>query len=582
MTRNHPRTCPGCRTRPVATSRSDVCYDCMPDGPHIPPPCRNCGSDRDYYSSGLCRLCHPFAPQPPGSCRDCHAWGVTRRGNWLCRGCTSWRARPEHYPVANCPLCGHHRPTKPGGTCRLCWRQTVAERIRRHAKYFPAAEANRHGQQLYFDLPTRNHRAAGPRSTAAVTLAQPVPVEHRQTVLFDLPRDLAAGLRRSFPEPPDLGAAAFLDDFVLQWAAQHGWTKSPTNRVRQGIRILLGTQDTPGAPIRAQDVQALSAIKLPALQISRVLAAVGLLDDDLVSTVVPWFDRKAAGLPVPMAEELRTWFVIMLNGSGTPPRSRPRDHKTIRLLLLWSLPALQKWAAMGHMTLREITREHVLDVLPASGSDRSHQSQGLRSLFRILKARKVVFANPTARLRTLRAERRDPLPLAPVVVRERLDSSHPTAALVSALLVFHALMPGQIRDLHLADIRDGRLHLDERDIPLARPVQQRLTAYLAHRQRRWPHTLNPHLIINLQTAPRTDPVGPMWFHRLLGMTPRLLREDRILDEVRATDGDLRRVCDLFDMSIYGAVRYTSSLENPEVRRLFERDTAQHQPSSRTQ
>lgn len=375
--------------------------------------------------------------------------------------------------------------------------------------------------------------------------------------------------------------AAFLDHYVREWAAERGWAKNPTLRVRQAMRILLGTQDTPGAPIRASDVQALSAIGLPAVQISRILTAVDLLQDDRVPAIVPWFDRKTADLPALMAGELRMWFDIMLNGSITPPRRRPRDEKTARLLLLHSLPAVRKWAAAGHTSLREITREHVLDALPESGTARSHQSQGLRSVFRILKARRTVFSNPTARIRTEQAERRDPLPLAPAAVRQSIDNGHPASALVAALLAFHGLMPGQIRQLQLTDIQDSRLHLDDRTVPLAHPVRQRLTAYLDYRQHRWPRTVNPHLLINLQTARHTQAVGPMWFHRILDLTPRQLREDRILDEVLATNGDLRRACDLFGMTVHGLTRYTGSLENPEMRRLIELEPAPHRPSSRT-
>jgi hypothetical protein len=40
---------------------------------------------------------------------------------------------------------------------------------------------------------------------------------------------------------------------------------------------------------------------------------------------------------------------------------------------------------------------------------------------------------------------------------------------------------------------------------------------------------------------------------------------RILDEVRATGGDARRICALFGMSVKGAARYTSTVEHPGLR-----------------
>ncbi len=59
------------------------------------------------------------------------------------------------------------------------------------------------------------------------------------------------------------------------------------------------------------------------------------------------------------------------------------------------MPALRAWAEAGNMSLREITREHVHQELPRQGSDRALVGQALRSLFRVLKVRRMVFANPT-------------------------------------------------------------------------------------------------------------------------------------------------------------------------------------------
>lgn len=312
---------------------------------------------------------------------------------------------------------------------------------------------------------------------------------------------------------------------------------------------------------------------------TEILSAADLLEDDLVPAVVPWFHRKTACLPDPMTKELEIWFDVMLHGSSTPPRRTPRSPTTTRLGLSWALPALKQWADDGHTSLREITKKHVEDVLPDSGTPRAHRIQGLRSIFCLLKGRRVLFANPTDRIRVGRAEYRDPLPLAPALVRQRLGSDNPAAALVAALLAFHALMPGQVRRLLLTNLRDGTLHIDDRVIPLAQPVRERLVTYLDHRQQRWPRTTNPYLLINQHTAGRAEASGPVWFHRLLGMTPRHLREDRILDEVLATGGNLRQVCDLFGISIHGAARYTGSLDHPALRHLFERAVVRHHPGS---
>ena len=114
------------------------------------------------------------------------------------------------------------------------------------------------------------------------------------------------------------------------------------------------------------------------------------------------------------------------------------------------------------------------------------------------------------------------------------------------------------------DIRDGRLHFDDRTILLAEPVRVRLTAYLNYRNQRWPHTANPHLFIHYRTALGTKPVGNRWPGLILGTAARDIRTDRILDEVRATGGDIRRICDLFGMTPHGAQRYIATLEHPDL------------------
>lgn len=87
-------------------------------------------------------------------------------------------------------------------------------------------------------------------------------------------------------------------------------------------------------------------------------------------------------------------------------------------------------------------------------------------------------------------------PLDPALIRAKLDSPNPAVALAVALVAFHGLTGKQVRELRLTEIVDGRLHLDGRDIPLAAPVRSRLRAWLDHRNRTWPATANPHLLIN--------------------------------------------------------------------------------------
>lgn len=538
------------------------CYPCWPGGPVTPPPCIKCGSTTLYYSAGMCQRCHRLAPHVVGSCLDCSCWGVTRTSKWLCEGCRAWRRR---FPIAaRCSSCRRTIAVNADGFCRLCWRQSVGERP--HGSGLGVLEANQHGQQLFFADWFRQKRPSPAPSSAPRRSHHQYPVTHHQLSLIEVPRDLARGQRCGFSDPPDPPLAELLDQAALEHARTHGWSKTRRNDARKGIRILLSLQDTPGARIKASEVAWLDQISLAQQPILDILTTAGMLDDDRQPALLPWFARHLEGLPDPMVGELRVWFDVLRLGSTTPPRSRPRSATTVRLRVHYAMPAVRAWAAAGHNSLREITRDHIQRELPAEGSDRALVGQALRSLFTVLKARRLVFTNPTTHIRTGRPETRDPLPMPVSVLREALHSEQPARAALAALVGFHALRNGQLRGLLLADVRDGRLHLPERTILLASPVRERLAAWLDHRTQRWWHTINPHLFINAYTAVRTSHVSHLWINQTLGVSAQAIREDRILNEAIATGGDIRRLCDLFGLSVKAAERYTNTLNHPALDR----------------
>jgi hypothetical protein len=66
-------------------------------------------------------------------------------------------------------------------------------------------------------------------------------------------------------------------------------------------------------------------------------------------------------------------------------------------------------------------------------------------------------------------------------VREAIHTGQPAPAAHARLVAFHALRSSQLASPGLSDVRDGRLHLDGRIIPLAGLIRDRLTAWLAER-----------------------------------------------------------------------------------------------------
>lgn len=548
--------CQVCGTRPAAMPGLAYCFDCWPGGPVTPPPCRRCGSTVDYYSAGLCARCHLRAPQRVESCRDCLAWGATRTHKWLCKGCEYWRSI---HRVGDCPICGRQVPIHPDGACRLCRRQR--SRILAQGRRVTLAEANRYGQQLFFaGMSKAARRSRPPHREPPTSVCAIRPVAYRQGVLFTAAWDPQAVFRPGFPPPRDPQLAAALHAFVADHARRFGWGRYSTESNQRGVRILLGVQDTPGAPIRRSDVMLLSEIGISAKAVGDVLEEAGMIEEDRVPPVVRWFEAKISGLPDDMRRELTVWFDAKRVGRTSPPRFQPRADGTTKAQLAFAMPALTIWAA-SHGSLREISRDDVYAVLPVSGSSRATMLQGLRSIFRVLKALQLVFVNPTTHMSVPKVQMAAPAPIDLSLLRQALSSADPARAALAGLLGFHALRARQLRLLRLGDLRGGRLFLESHVVVLADPVRQRLDAYLDQRMADFPNSVNPHLFIHYRNAMDTRPVTQSWLRKKLQMSPLAIRQDRILDEAHATAGDVRQVCDLFGVSVATALRYTATVDH---------------------
>ncbi len=554
-----PRTCDACGLKPVATKQHRVCFDCVRGGPRIPPPCRRCGRADDYYSGWLCHRCHQYSPYRPESCIDCHAWGVRRMHKWLCQSCVGWRA--NNSDRGRCRICGDDRVLhlNPEGACRLCWRQAAASKAPREPLELIAR--NRHGQQLFIAnigrismVPPVGRELRGRRESIA----------GRQLGLFDPPKNTWL-LRHGYREPPNGLLAEQLDALCVEHGRQHGWSKTTTDRTRLSIRALLGMLGHHHGPLAASVVIArFEGRGWPVRPVFAILAEADLFDDDRVAAIDRWFDRQVAGLPPKIVEELHVWFAVMRHGSKGAPRRRPRQPVTIRTRCYWALPTIRRWADDGHQSLREIARDDVLAALAPSGNERATTAIALRSIFQTLKARKILFTNPTVNLNAGAPATREPLPVTIGQLRAVLDSTDPACAALGALVIFHALKQQELMGLVLTDVHDGRVEIGDRSIPLAPPVRERIAVWLDHRNQRWPHTANPHLFIHYRSATTVGPVGRRWIRLTLGVPARGLREDRILDEAHATGGDVRRLVDLFGLGVNAASRYTATVDHPDL------------------
>lgn len=545
--------CEQCGRNPVAYQDRATCFSCVPRKRKAPLRCKRCGSDTDYFRAGLCRRCHRMAPMR-GSCRDCFAWGVSRRRKWLCEACLGWRKRM--LLVQRCPSCQRHVPINERGYCRLCCRQSHL--VRPAHQSIDVAVANASGQQLFFADMARNKEAPEPPRGQALqgrTWPHWFPVPHLQLTLFDAPLDLSVRLER-IPEQRAPALVAALDLAVEDHGESHGWSIVLRASARRSIRILLSAQDTPGARITTSEVALLRPLRLNAMTlVLDVLEAFDMLDDDNEPELEAWFRGQMVNVDEQIQAEVAEWFHALRDGSQLTPRTRPRSIGTVRHRVGAVRVALVAWSEAGHASLREVTRDEVIAALPTDPVRQRQVADSLRSLFRFLKGRKVVFVNPTARVRAVPAQPTYALPMDLQVLREAVNSDQPVRAAMAAIVAFHALRTGEVRDLKMTDLRDGRLLINARSIVLAQPVRERIAAWLDERSRRWPQTLNPYLFVNQHTALRLVSVSSNWISQANNIPIQTIREDRILHEALANRGDVRLLTDLFGLTTGGAERY---------------------------
>jgi hypothetical protein len=453
------------------------------------------------------------------------------------------------------------------GYCRLCWLHAAANRLPKKKRDVIAA--NHDGQQLWFADMFRQRRWASHRPLAPAD-EQPrwpvgYPLAHRQLVLFEMPAVLDPTRPYDVASSPVPELAAALDHATAEHGAAHGWNARMCAMVCRAIHALLAIQDTPGSPIRTSELAAIYRLPNTTVKpVLEVLLSAGMLEDDRSPPLEEWFTQRTAGLSEPMRTEVREWFHALRDGTSVAPRTQPRNIDTVRGRVVAVTDVLQTWSDTGHQSLREISREEVIDALPTDPDQQRRTLHGLRSLFRFLKGRRLVFVNPTARMRSAPRQANYPMPLDPRIIREAINSDQPIRAALAALIAFHGLRTGEVRALRLADFVNGRLFLPDRTVLLAPPVRDRLAAWLDERARRFPATTNPHLFVSQYTAIRLGPVSGTWISQNHRIPVQAIREDRILHEALVTHGDVRRLGDLFGLSVGGAERYAHTTDQPDT------------------
>jgi site-specific recombinase XerD len=480
----------------------------------------------------------------------------------VCLACYNFAGRTSEH--GECGACERRQLIK-RGYCRLCWQQAALERTTGpNTPLAPHVRRIRHQQLFLADL---NRRRAKPRGFARRygVKGRPRkpppppagPVEWAQLALFESPRAYGYGRRDLRREPaPDNPWLAWALHLAHTRAEARGFDPIVRSALNRNLVMLL-VDYRGGEPIRTSTFHEVLRDRGASIaHTSDVLEQMDVLLDDRPSTFESWLAGKLDGLAPGIAAEVERWTRTLRDGG---PRSRPRSEATARNYLHAVRPILLEWSERQRH-LREITREQVLAAIETRyGHEREKTLQALRSLFQWATRTRVVFRNPTSRIRLPR--RSDPVwqPLtSEEISRTVAAATTPQARLVIALAGVHAARPGAIRALTLDDVDLGnrRLTIAGRTRPLDELTHRLLGEWLEHRRRRWPNTANPHLLISARTAVGVGPVSHTWIR--LSATLERLRIDRQLEEALASGADPLHLARVFEISEGTAIRYATN------------------------
>jgi integrase len=353
---------------------------------------------------------------------------------------------------------------------------------------------------------------------------------------------------------------------LASYGQARGWSPHSLGRIRRSLVVLLATQPTltPTSPLDAVAVrQFLIERHLTALRVVEFLTDQGLVASNQHAALDGWLARRLEPLPAQIRGEVHTWIEV-LRGRGSRA-GRPRKAATIQGYLRALESALADWSTR-YQSLRQVTTNDITDQLERlTGPTRLLALAVMRSLFKVLKTRRVIFTNPTAGLELHREPTPPALGLDPARRAGLLDQLHrPDWRLIVLLAGVHALRPHQIRVLTLddVDLAAGTLRGGGRSRRLDALTLAELRAWMEVRRARWPGSANPYLLVNQSTAGGLTPVTRGYVQEVfqrLGLTAEHLRVDRLLAEVHATGGDPLKLSRLFGITDTTAIRYCAEL-----------------------
>ena len=284
----------------------------------------------------------------------------------------------------------------------------------------------------------------------------------------------------------------------------------------------------------------------------------GIVDEDRPDLFSSWLDAKLAGLAAGLARETRRWALTLHDGG---PRTRARSPDTARAYLRAARPALLAWSAR-HDHLREVTRDDVLGLPRRPARPRAARRRSRAAVAVHLGEEDRRDLPQPGEPGSGSASASTPI-WQPLTAGQLADAvaaaATPQARVCLVLAAVHAARPGAIRALQLddVDLASRRLRLAGADRPMGELTGKVLREWLEYRQRRWPHTANPHLLISKESALHHGPVSTAYLTSLRGLPATLerLRIDCQLAEAMATGFDPLHLAEVFGISEQTAIRY---------------------------
>jgi hypothetical protein len=486
----------------------------------------------------------------------------------MCKGCASLRRK---HGTGACPGCGRDVPLD-RGFCRLCRNQAILN-VRSQTPWAKPDDdgrrvAAREGLQLFFAgmqrsvqlgqrRPREQGKSCGPgKQPPRLRLVTARAVQLR---LFDGTRDVR-GARLAGRDSVDPELSEYASGYIEDLAAARGWSAATLEDVRAGALLMIAVHGR-DERVRASTVAQLGERLLPVGPVREVLALLSLLDDDRPDTLETWIDNQLDGLPSQIRDEVTAWLGELRTGG---PRSRPRTGGTVHAYLGATRPFLGECAAR-YGTLRQVTTTDLQEWVARDPAVRHLRASAARSLFRVLKARRMVFTDPARRLPPARRRLPVPVPLPPGTdaLISDLALGSPRARLVVALIGVHSLTSSDITAIRVDDVsrHDMRLVARGSTRPLDAFTASAIDGYLSWRRDTWPRTANPHLIITRTTAGSTSPVDPGTIKRWLKgiTTPAALRQSCLLWEAETSGGDPLLLATMFGIATQTSLRYTDAV-----------------------